>query len=397
MGPVRIPRGVEDRFWAAWSQGLGVVAAAAAAGVSERTGHSWVRQRGGVKPNPHSSGNDLTIDERVKIESGIAAGHSNAQIARTIGRSPSTVGRELQRNVRPSDVGPANKRRGYRAVTAQQRAEAQRRRPKLRKVDTDEALFEYVQHRLDNDWSPEQIANRMRLDYGEDPQMRISHEAIYQAIYVNTAGCLRRELKAKLRTGRPLRKPRARSEQRRSRMPDMAMIVDRPDEANGRAVPGHWEGDLITGKLNQTAVGTLVDRCSRYTMLLHLPEDHSADTVRDAMTEAVQRMPERLRRTVTWDQGIEMAKHLEITDTTGVKVYFCDPHSPWQRPTNENTNGLLRQYLPKGTDLSVHAREHLDTYEDNLNNRPRKTLGWLTPIEYLTQVLEEDITVALTD
>ena len=350
-----------------------------------------------MKPNPHSSGNDLTIDERVKIESGIAAGHSNAQIARTIGRSPSTVGRELQRNVRPSDVGPANKRRGYRAVTAQQRAEAQRRRPKLRKVDTDEALFEYVQHRLDNDWSPEQIANRMRLDYGEDPQMRISHEAIYQAIYVNTAGCLRRELKAKLRTGRPLRKPRARSEQRRSRMPDMAMIVDRPDEANGRAVPGHWEGDLITGKLNQTAVGTLVDRCSRYTMLLHLPEDHSADTVRDAMTEAVQRMPERLRRTVTWDQGIEMAKHLEITDTTGVKVYFCDPHSPWQRPTNENTNGLLRQYLPKGTDLSVHAREHLDTYEDNLNNRPRKTLGWLTPIEYLTQVLEEDITVALTD
>ena len=368
----------------------------AAAGVSEGTGRRWVRQRGGVKPKPHSSGNDLTLEERVTIQAGIAGGHSNAQIARMIGRSPSTVGRELRRNVRASDVGPANRRRGYKAIKAQERAEAQRRRPKLRKVDIDEALFDYVQDRLDNEWSPEQIANRLRLDHGEDPLMRISHEAIYQAIYVNTAGALQRELKAKLRSGRSVRKPQASSEHRRSRLPDMTMIVDRPDEANGRAVPGHWEGDLITGKLNQTAVGTLVDRCSRYTMLLHLPEDHGADAVRDAMTEAVERMPAQLRKTLTWDQGIEMAKHLQITDTTGVKVYFCNPHSPWERPTNENNNGLLRQYMPKGSDLSVHGRDDLDTYEDRLNNRPRKTLGWLTPIEYLTQVLEEDITVALT-
>jgi IS30 family transposase len=213
---------------------------------------------------------------------------------------------------------------------------------------------------------------------------------------VHGAGGLQRELKARLRTGRTLRKPRRQAARRATRIKDMTPIVDRPQEALGRAVPGHWEGDLITGELNKTAVGTLVDRCSRYVMLLHLPERHGADEVHDEMITAIQRMPARIRKTVAWDQGSEMARHLDITATTGVQVYFCNPHSPWERPTNENTNGLLREFLPKGSDLSAYTREELDEIEDLMNNRPRKALGWLTPIEYLTKVLEEDIAVAPT-
>jgi IS30 family transposase len=387
---------VEERFWVVWAQGLGLQAACQAAGVSEHTGRRWVRQRGGVKPVPKSSGTDLTLDDRIEIRAGIVAGHSNACIARAIGRTPGTVSRELGRNERGSDVGPANRRRGYNALKAQERADDQRRRPKPRKLDENPVLHEDVQEKLNQHWSPEQIANRLRLLHGKDPDMTISHEAIYQAIYVNGAGGLKRELKATLRTGRTLRKPRRQAARRATRIKDMTPIVDRPEEALGRAVPGHWEGDLITGELNKTAVGTLVDRCSRYTMLLHLPDSHGAEQVRDEMIKAIQRMPERLRQTVAWDQGIEMARHLEITATTGVTVYFCNPHSPWERPTNENTNGLLREFLPKGSDLSIYTREELDAIEDLMNNRPRKALGWLTPIEHLTQVLEQDITVALT-
>lgn len=397
MGRSRIPRSVEDRFWVVWAQGLGVQTAARAAGVSERTGLKWVRQRGGVKPVPKSNGTDVTLKDRIAIQSGIAAGHSNAQIARSIGRDRSTVGRELQRNVRASDVGPANRRRGYSALKAQERADSHRLRRKSRKLDVNPVLHEYVQERLNEHWSPEQIANRLRLVHGKDPDMTISHEAIYQALYVNSAGGLKRELTAKLRTGRTLRRPRRQAARRETRIKDMTPIVDRPKEALGRAVPGHWEGDLITGELNKTAVGTLVDRCSRYVMLLHLPDGHRAGQVRDEMINAIERMPERLRQTVAWDQGIEMARHLEITATTGVKVYFCNPHSPWERPTNENTNGLLREFLPKGSDLSIYTREELDEIQDLMNNRPRKALGWLTPIEHLTQVLEQDIAVALTD
>lgn len=396
MGRSRIPRSVEDRFWVAWTQGLGMPAAAEAAGVSERTGHNWVRQRGGMKPDPKRTGTDLTLDDRIKIQTGIAAGQTNAQIAREVGCDRGTVGRELRRNRRACDVGPANQRRGYNALKAQERADAKRRRPKPRKLDENPVLHQYVQKKLAQHWSPEQIANRLRLLHGKDPDMTISHEAIYQALYVNSAGGLKRELKATLRTGRKVRKPHRQAARRATRIADMTPIVDRPEPALGRAVPGHWEGDLITGELNKSAVGTLVDRCSRYTMLLHLPDGHGAEQVRDEMIKAIQRMPERLRQTVAWDQGIEMARHLDITATTGVTVYFCNPHSPWERPTNENTNGLLREFLPKGADLSIHSRQELDTIEDLMNNRPRKALGWYTPIEHLTQVLEEDITVALT-
>ena len=395
MARSRIPRCVEGRFWVRWGQGVGVQAAAVAVGVSQGTAETWVRQRGGVKPEPFSSGRDMTLEDRIAIQAGIVAGHSDGRIARTIGRHRSTVGRELKRNVRRCDVGPANRRRGYNALMAQNRADDERLRPKPRKLDENAVLHDYVQLKFDCKWSPEQIANRLRKVHGKDPEMTISHEAIYQALYVNSAGGLQRELKATLRTGRKVRRPR-RTEERRGRRADMTWIVDRPQEALGRAVPGHWEGDLITGALNKTAVGTLVDRCSRYTTLLHLPDGHGAEAVRDEMIAAIQRMPERMRQTVTWDQGSEMARHVEITATTGVQVYFCDPHSPWQRPTNENTNGLLREFLPKGTDLSIYTREELDKIEDLMNSRPRKALDWLTPIEHLSEVLEEDITVAGT-
>jgi len=389
---------VEDLFWAVWAQGVGVLAAAAAAGVSESIGRGWVRQRGGVKPRPQSNEDGaLTLDQRIRIQAGIAAGDNNAQIARDVGCHRSTVGRELARNRRPSDVGPANQRRGYSASKAQERADSQRQRPKPRKLDENPVLRGYVQRKLTKRWSPEQIANRLRLMHGKDPEMTISHEAIYQAIYVRGAGGLKRELKARLRTGRRVRRPQRHASQRTPRIPDMVPIVDRPEEALGRAVPGYWEGDLITGEANKTAVGTLVDRCSRYVMLLHLPERHGAEEVRDEMIKAIRRMPARMRKSVTWDQGSEMARHLEITTTTGVQVYFCDPHSPWERPTNENTNGLLREFLPKGGNLSTYSREDLDEIEDLMNNRPRKALGWLTPIEHLTKVLEEDIAVALTE
>ena len=234
--------------------------------------------------------------------------------------------------------------------------------------------------------SPEQIAGRLRQDFPDEPEMWVSHETIYKSLYVQGRGELRRELAQCLRTGRAKRKPRGRVEQR-GQIPDMVMISDRPAEIEDRAVPGHWEGDLIMGKNNQSAMGTLVERTSRFVMLLHLPDAKTADAVRDAMTRTIQTLPEALMRSITWDQGKEMAEHVQFRLETGVVVYFCDPHSPWQRGTNENTNGLLRQYFPKGTDLSVHDAATLQHAADSLNNRPRKTLGWKTPSEKLAELL----------
>ena len=396
MPGFRTTRRMEDRFWAQYSGGVGLEQAAAVAGVSWGTAKGWLRKRGGVKPTPSSDGNALSLDERIRIQAGVMAGESNAEIARQIGRHRSTVGEELKRNGWASARGPANQRRSYNALSAQRRADEQRRRPKPRKLDVNPTLHDEVQDKLDLDWSPEQITRWLHRIHGKDPEMTISHEAIYQCIYVNSAGGLRRALTARLRTGRKLRKPRRRPQERRGKIPDMPSIVERPDEAWGRAVPGYWEGDLIMGADNATAIGTLVDRCSRTIKLLHLPDGHSPEQVRDQMIAAVAGMPEALKLSITWDQGIEMHQHRAITEATGVQIYFCDPHSPWQRPTNENTNGLLRQYFPKGTDLSVHSRADLDHVEWLLNGRPRKSLDWLTPDEYLKQVLEEDITVALT-
>jgi IS30 family transposase len=328
----------------------------------------------------------LTLGEREEIACRRAAGQGVRAIARALGRDPATISRELRRNAGP--------RRVYRASTAQQRADENARaggRARPAKLAVNLRLRGEVQTRLHQRHSPEQIAVRLREDFPEDPEMWVSHETIYQSLYVQGRGGLRRELAECLRTGRALRRPRRQADQRRSRerIKDMVMISDRPPEVADRAVPGHWEGDLIMGAGNKTAIGTLVERTTRFVMLLHLPADHGAEAVQDAMVHTMAELPEFLRRTLTWDQGIEMANHAQIAEATGLRIYFCDPASPWQRGSNENTNGLLRQYFPKGTDLSFWGPGLLANIAAELNNRPRKTLHWRTPAEALDQLLSE--------
>jgi IS30 family transposase len=375
------------------------------------------------------SGRYLSFPEREEIALSRARGWGVREIARQLGRSSSTISRELRRN--------AATRSGsleYRASTAQWHADRRGRRPKAAKLAGNTKLRRYVRDRLSGaverpdgiavagpkvewigrrhgrrkdrrwarSWSPEQISGRLRLDFPDDESMRISHEAIYQSLYVQGRGALRRELTACLRSGRALRVPRARSRRGKSFVTEEILISERPAEAADRAVPGHWEGDLILG-LDSSAIGTLVERSSRFTLLLHLPPmhgdgstrvkngpalaGHGAEAVRNAIADTVTTLPERLRRSLTWDQGSEMAEHAQLQIDTGLQVYFCDPHSPWQRGTNENTNGLLRQYFPKGTDLSRHSADDLAAVATTLNSRPRKTLGWKTPAEALDEHL----------
>jgi IS30 family transposase len=373
----------------------------------------------------------LSFAEREEIALWRAQGSGVREIARRLGRAASTISRELRRNAATRGGGPE-----YRPTAAQWHAERAARRPKPAKLAVNAALRNYVQERLAGvvvapggaavrgpvvpwkgrrhgrrqdrrwarAWSPEQIARRLRLDFPDDEVMRVSHEAIYQALYVQGRGALRRELTACLRTGRALRVPRARSRGRgESHVAPETMISQRPAEVADRSVPGHWEGDLILG-LGSSAIGTLVERTTRFTMLLHLPRmpghgggvrvkngpalaGHGADAVRDAIARTITALPEQLRRSLTWDQGAELSQHAQLRIDTGVQVYFCDPHSPWQRGTNENTNGLLRQYFPKGTDLSIHGAEALAAVATTLNGRPRKTLGWRTPAEAFEEVL----------
>jgi IS30 family transposase len=377
------------------------------------------------------SGRYLSFAEREEIALLRAQGHGVREIARRMKRAPSTISRELRRNAATRGGGL-----DYRATTAQWHADRAARRPKPAKLAVNAALRRYVQDRLAGmvvapdgaavrgpvvtwkgrppgrrqdrrwatAWSPEQIARRLRLDFPDDGAMRISHEAIYRALYVQGRGALRRELTACLRTGRALRVPRARARGRgKSFIAPEIMISERPAEAADRAVPGHWEGDLILG-VGSSAIGTLVERATRFTILLHLPRmaghgcgprarngpalaGHGAEAVRDAITRSIITLPEQLRRSLTWDQGAEMTRHASLRVETGLRVYFCDPHSPWQRGTNENTNGLLRQYFPKGTDLGVHSADDLVAVAAVLNARPRKTLGWRTPAESLDQFL----------
>jgi IS30 family transposase len=331
------------------------------------------------------SGRYLSLAEREEIA--VLRGHvSVREIARRLGRAPSTVSRELARN---SPV----KAHLYRATSAQARAEVRARRPKVPKLadPANTALREYVQDGLSapNRWSPRQIQHRVRVDFPHDERMRVSHETIYQSLYVQGRGALRRELHTCLRTGRALRTPHQRTTGpgRANHVPAALLISQRPAEVADRAVPGHWEGDLIIGKNSGSAIGTLVERATRYVLLLHLPDQHSAEAVRDAMVDTITTLPAHLRRTLTWDQGVELAKHGDIRIATGLDIYFCDPHSPWQRGSNENTNGLLRQYFPKGTDLSVHTRQDLDTVAAALNGRPRQTLGWANPAEKMAALL----------
>jgi IS30 family transposase len=380
-GPPSIPVQVQRGFWRGVKAGLSVEAAALVVGVSEGTGWRWYRRVGGVIPSliAEPSGYRLSLAEREEIAYLDAAGHGPREIGRRIGRPASTVSRELRR----ACVG----QRGYRASTAQEEADRAARRPKQRKLATDPLLREQVQARLGENHSPQQIAARLRADFPNDPEMRVSHETIYQALYVQGRGGLRRELARHLRTGRVLRKPHRNERERRGRIPGMVNISERPPEVEDRAVPGHWEGDLIIGKDSGSAIGTLVERATRFVILLHLPGDHGALAVQEAMVTAMADLPETLRRTLTWDQGNEMANHARIAEATGLDIYFCDPHSPWQRGSNENTNGLLRQYFPKGTDLSFHGPGILVNVADELNRRPRQTLGWATPAEALDKLL----------
>jgi transposase, IS30 family len=284
----------------------------------------------------------------------------------------------------------------YRAVAAEEAAFRRARRPKPAKLAADLELRERVQTWLEQQWSPTQIAAMLRVVFPDRPEWWVSHETIYQAIYVQGRGALRRELAACLRTGRVIRRPRRQASSRRPRISNMVAISDRPAEVEDRAVPGHWEGDLIFGKGNRSAIGTLVERSTRFVMLLHLPNGHDAGQVRDRMIDMIHTLPTQLRRSLTWDRGNEMARHAEITIATDMAIYFCDPHSPWQRGSNENTNGLLRQYFPKGTDLSAHTADHLTAVAAQLNGRPRQTLGWLTPAQSLNRVLSGQSPVATT-
>jgi IS30 family transposase len=372
----------------------------------------------------------LCFAEREEIALLRAEGKGVRAIAREIGRSPSTISRELRRN-----AATRGGKLEYRASVAQWKAELVARRPKTAKLAANVVLREYVQERLAGHvrrpdgtavagpavkpwkgrnrprrqdrrwaqaWSPEQISARLRVDFPDDPDMRISHEAIYQSLFVQGRGALARELTACLRTGRALRVPRARvGERGKGFISNEVMISQRPAEVADRAVPGHWEGDLLIGT-GRSAIGTLVERTSRFTMLLHLPPlpdrgprikngpavtGAGAEAVRDAITAQLGGLPEHLRRSLTWDQGAELAQHARLRIDTGLQVYFCDPQSPWQRGTNENTNGLLRQYFPKGTDLARHSPGDLAAVADALNSRPRKTLGWRTPAEILDEHL----------
>ncbi|MFD5831881.1 IS30 family transposase [Lentzea sp. NPDC060358] len=326
-------------------------------------------------------GRFLNEDERIVIADRRRAGVSMRQIAVELGRDCSTISRELRRN--------AHERTGdYRPHAAQRRAEARRPRPKTGKLATNPVLRQAIQDGLDLRWSPEQIVARLRRDFPDRPELHVVHETIYQALYVQGRGELRRELASALRTGRALRRPRRHTHQRTPRMATpMVMISERPAEADDRAIPGHWEGDLIIGKDKKSAIGTLVERTTRYVMLVHLPGGRTAEQVRDALVDTVHTLPAHLWRSLTWDQGAEMSGHATFTAATDIPVYFCDPRSPWQRGSNENTNGLLRQYFPKGTDLSVHDRDHLDAVAIQLNGRPRETLGWDTPAERMAKLL----------
>ncbi len=392
-GPGALPQ-VEKReqYARLIAQGLSSSEACRIVGINRRTGKRWrhgrtITTRDGRKLHyapvvaagagrrvREISDRYLSEQERVRIADLRQAGHGVRAIAEQTGRSPSTISRELRRNQDP-DSGQ------YRPFTAHKLAVRRLARPRPGKIAADPALRQFVLERLEKRWSPEQVSQALRREFPDEPARHVVHETIYQAVYRPELGGLSRGLPARvLRTRRRRRRPHRRPGERRSNgITAMTMLDQRPAGAAGREEPGHWEGDLITGASNRSAIGTLVDRASRYTILLYLPGRHTAEAVRDALIAAMSALPPRLRRSLTWDQGKEMALHTEISAALGMPVYFCDKASPWQRPSNENTNGLLRQYFPKGSDLRTHGLDDLAAVAAELNSRPRKTLGWDTP------------------
>lgn len=450
--PMRSPgrpepsRAVEREFWRQIATGITSAEAALNVGVSVPVGSRWFRHAGGMTPLHLSepSGRYLSFEEREEIALLRARNTGVRAIARQLGRDPGTISRELRRN-----AATRSGKLEYRPLVAQWKAQQAAKRPKVAKLIQNEALREYVQDRLDGSvqlpdgtiingpdtpgwkgrakphrqdrkwltaWSPEQISERLKLDFPDDSSMRISHEAIYLSLYIEGRGALKRELVAALRTGRALRKPRARSQNKpQGHVTADVVISERPAEAADRAVPGHWEGDLIIGT-SRSAIGTLAERSSRSTLLVHLPRlegygmqpvvkngpalaGYGAEAMVKALIASMTQLPEQLRKTLTWDRGKELSDHAKFALATGTRVFFADPHSPWQRPTNENTNGLLRQYFPKGTDLSRWSSDELAAVAYTLNNRPRKVLGWKTPAEVFAEQLQlvQNVGVASTD
>ena len=348
--------------------------AAGAVGCSTKSIQRFLALTGGLKSRlKRRSPLRLSLAEREELSRGLVAGDSLRMIASRMGRAPSTVSRE---------VAWSGSRTGYRAWRADEEAMGRALRPKPAKLAVNLRLRREVERGLRARWSPQQIASRLISDYPDDLEMRVSHETIYKTLFVQARGALRKELTTCLRTGRAQRRPQMRTERSGAgRLQNMVLISDRPAEIEDRAVPGHWEGDLIIGKGGRSAIGVLVERASRYVVLLHLPHGRTAEDVRSALTRQVSKLPAELRRTLTWDQGKEMADHVRFTTDTHMEVYFCDPHSPWQRGSNENTNGLLRQYFPSKADLSLHSAAHLNAVARELNNRPRQTLHWMKPSE----------------
>lgn len=438
--PMRSPgrpepsRAVQRQFWRLIATGITSAEAAVRVGVSVPVGSRWFRHAGGMPPICLADSSDryLSFEEREEIAILRATGQGVRAIARAISRDPATVSRELRRN-----AATRSGKQEYRAGVAQWKAQQAAKRPKNAKLIENPLLREYVQERLAGSirrpdgtlvegpgpcqwkglnkprradrrwstaWSPEQISQRLRIDFPDDESMRISHEAIYQSLFIEGRGALKRELVACLRTGRALRAPRARTRNKaQGHVSADVVLSERPAEADDRAVPGHWEGDLIIGT-GRSAIGTLVERSSRSTLLVHLPRlegwgekpnvkngpalgGYGAEAMNTALTASMTTLPEQLRKTITWDRGKELSGHAAFAMQTGTKVYFADPHSPWQRPTNENTNGLLRQYFPKGTDLSRWSADDLEAVAHALNNRPRKVLGWKTPAEVFEEQL----------
>ncbi len=375
----------QARFWVLMGQGCTLRAACDAVGVSRATGRHWRQATGGAIPRkkPAPSGRYLSLEERLQIADLDLAGAGVREIARQLARSASTVSRELHRN------GPqpgARSRAKYAPFAAQKRAELRGRRPKASKFDHPE-LASLVQEKLCLKWSPEQISSHLATALPDRQEMQVSPETIYQALYVQGRGHLRADLHQHLRTGRAVRRPRRSTAKSPAKISDMILISERPAQVQDRAVLGHWEGDFILGSNCRSAIATLVERQTRFTMLVHLPEGHGAIAGRDGLLASIKTLPEHLAKTLTWDQGTELAQHRQITMATQMAIYFCDPHSPWQRGSNENTNGLLRQYFPKGTDLSVHSPERLLEVATELNDRPRKTLGWITPAQAMQRLL----------
>jgi IS30 family transposase len=433
-GAPALPREVQRLFWIEIAKGVLPAEAAVAVGASQPVGQRWFHNAGGMPPFDLTplAGRYLSFAEREEIALLKAQGAGVRAIARAVGRDPGTISRELRRNA-ATRVGST----GYRASVAQWKAEITAKRPKTAKLVANQQLRDYVQERLSGQisrpdgaveagpkpprwtgnnkphrkdrawvraWSPEQIANRIRLDFPDDGSMRISHEAIYQSLYIEGRGALKRELVWCLRTGRALRAPRERSRRKTwAHVTPQVLLSERPAEAEDRAVPGHWEGDLLIG-LERSAIGTVVERTTRFTTLVHLPREkgyrhketprngpalggYGALTMKNALATTMSTLPDQMLRSLTWDRGKEMSAHAQFSVETGIPVFFADPQSPWQRGTNENTNGLLRQYFPKGTDLSRWSAEELQAVANALNTRPRKTLGWKTPAEAFNEHL----------